>query len=249
MATGRSIRVTLLGERTNPKFEGEVWQTGISFVDGSAGGVFPGAIRQALPDFDVTVVGDAEASATWNIDWAWHGSDKLTKAVQRGIADDALGFFNAFKAKVPTDSRLIGVKIQAFDVFGKTIGGSNWFTLKTPAPGSGTAGTQTPPQIAVVASLRTGARGPGGRGRMYLPANACQPTSGTMGSADRTTLVNAVSDFAEGVRARGPLAAVVNTNRQQYSAVTTVTVGDLFDTQRRRRNNADEVYTTRALIL
>lgn len=247
MATARHVRCVLIGERTNTAFPEEGWQTGISVVQSDQGGDFPGGIRVTLPSFSADIVGESTVEGDWSVDWAWQGSSIFTKQNQVAMVGALSTFYDAIKGKIPTDSRLVGIRISAFDAQGKVIGGANQFTLATPHPGSGTVGTQTPPQIAVVASLRTGRRGPSGRGRMYLPLNSATPSSGVMGSADRTLVATSVSQLCSNLWALGHVPAVVNPKALTYSGITSVECGNMFDTQRRRRNQALESRTTVAV--
>lgn len=249
MATARSMRVILTGSLPSGAFLGEIWQTGMSFVEGDGGGVFPDAIKETLPQFAVTVIGEASADATWDIDWAWKGDTKVTQTSQLGIANAALAMFNALKGQFTARSRLDGVKIVAQDENGKVINGANYFTLKTAVAGTSTASATIPPQLAVVASLRTGARGPGGRGRMYWPLNTSLGTDGLVSATAVTLLKNQVKTFAEAVRAIGPLASVVNVGPRTYSSLKTVEVGNMYDSQRRRKNALRETYESVAVSL
>lgn len=47
----------------------------------------------------------------------------------------------------------------------------------------------------------------------------------------------------EALYQEGVLPAVVSVEKQQYSAVQYISVGDIVDTQRKRRNALPEVYT------
>jgi len=248
MATARSIRLVLEGEYHQGPFAGEIWQTGCSFVEGDAGGVFPGGIRESLPQFDATVIGEASSDATWDVDWAWKGDSKATKAIQVQMADLALVFWNAIKGQATTNLRMTGLRINAIQADGHVIGGANVFTLKTPVAGTQAASSSLPNQLAVVASLRTGARGPAGRGRMFLPLNGSPATGGVIGSTAKTTVNTAlVAWFKDTYDLPGPLASVVNATPLTYSSIGTVGVGDLYDTQRRRRNAIQENYVTAAV--
>lgn len=244
MATGRHVRMVLLGERTAAAFPEEIWQTGISVVQSGDGGDFPGAIYAPLPNFDAQVIGEATSETPWAVEWAWEGTgETFDRGMQIALANAALGLWNAVKGKAGTDSRMVGVRISAFDASGKVIGGANNFTLASASVGSGTTGL--PPQVAIVASLRTGRRGPGGRGRMFLPLVASTPAAGgTVGTADRTLVAQSVSDFCDALWDAGVVPAVVNSGALRYSSISHIECGNLYDTQRRRRNQAVETRTT-----
>lgn len=129
--------------------------------------------------------------------------------------------------------------------------------LTTPIGGGGGSGASAP-QLAVVASLRSGeARGLGSKGRMYLPGVdvAISDISGKMTTsatdsislALQTMFNNILQDagipddliLASKGRSVAPTSPPVNRSIQQ------VAVGDVYDTQRRRRNNLVEVYSLR----
>jgi len=121
------------------------------------------------------------------------------------------------------------------------------------APGTGAA--VLPPQIAVVATLRTALAGRRNRGRMYLPAMGGEfGISG--GQSYRFTGAGDVADeVAEWLLAMaaawpGPEAiqpVVYSAVGQTLTPVSEVSVGDVFDTQRRRRDELVENYSTAVL--
>lgn len=249
MVDARAVRLQVLGEHTSGLYAGEIWQTGIHFVEGDAGGVFPSAIREALPTFSVSPIGQSTEDANFQMDWAWKGDSKLTQQNQIGIANAAVAWVNSLKALFTTNMRMTAVKLVAQEAGGRTISGGNMFYLKSPVAGTAAATSQQPAQLAVVCSLRTGARGPGGRGRMYLPLLGAAANGGGVPSATRTTVLAQTAAFVEAVRGIGPLAAVVNTAKQQYSALAYLEVGDLYDTQRRRVNGVRESYVSQTVNL
>lgn len=248
MASGRRVRINLLGSLTGT-WAGETWQTGMSFVEQDSGGVYAGAIREALPSFEVDAIGEATSDATWNVDWAWKGDTKLTQAQQISVANHAVTFWNAIKGIALTDTKLDSVQIGVWGSDNKMIGGYNRFSLKTPIAGTAAPSTFLPPQLCMVTSLRTGSRGPRGRGRMYLPLRQNATAVGLISGGYVTTINAAVKAFAENVRAVGPLACVANPTPLTYSALTSVRTGNFYDTQRRRRAALDETYVDAAVTL
>lgn len=243
MTTARSIRIILVGDRPSGSFAGEIWSTGLSCVAADAGGTFVGGINENLPTFDVATIGDSETDDPWQIEWAWEGPTIMGKAMQKALAAACVTFWNAVKAYAPTDSRMTGVRINALDATNHVISGANFIDLIAPIPGTRTATEQLPAQVSVAATLRTGRRGPAGRGRMYLPLNGVTLSSGKLGSTVKNTVGAAVAAFLEDVEEVLPVPAVVNSGPQTYSAVSSVEVGDLVDIQRRRSNAVDEIYS------
>lgn len=247
MAAGRWARVVLEGAYDSGSWVGETWQTGITLVDQDSGGVLAGAIRDQLPSFSATPDSEYEDGTTYAVDWAWTGQDKFTRADQSSLADACVAFYTTLKPYVPTVAKLHRIRITAFTLDGKAINGGNVFTLKSPVPGTGTSGTMLPPQNAVVLSLRSGGRGPGGRGRMYLPLNAGGTTEGKITAACQTAVLNGGAAFLEQLNFRTAMPAVVNRAKGTYSGYVTVACGNHFDTQRRRAQAVDEVYATKGV--
>ena len=131
------------------------------------------------------------------------------------------------------------------------------FKTETACGGAG-SGTQFPPQVALVASLRTAQVGPHGRGRIFLPG-AGAALSSSYGLVDPTrqaSVTTAAAAFFEGCTfddaLGGPTAypAVVPAAQSAptaYALVNQIRVGSVFDTQRRRRRSLVETYTTAAV--
>jgi hypothetical protein len=118
-------------------------------------------------------------------------------------------------------------------------------------PGAGTLNKT--PQTAVVFSLLSGLSGGSFRGRMYWPAlqagvgtNLRQSSQATQAQAMATFLTGVVTDV-EGVLNTGASIAIYSPTRNLLTAVSTVQVGDVLDTQRRRRDNLRESYATATL--
>lgn len=124
------------------------------------------------------------------------------------------------------------------------------------APSPPVAGGGTPlhpPQVAVVASLRTGLPGRNRRGRMYLPClgvaiggGGLIPTATAGGiaeaAAELLTGINTVVAGEFGAESRVVVAS--NTGIGLLTPVTSVQVGNVFDTQRRRRSDFTETWQT-----
>lgn len=125
------------------------------------------------------------------------------------------------------------------------------FKSETSCDGGGGAGL-FPPQIAVVASLRTEQIGPSSRGRMFLPAIPTGDIAnfGQYGTTNAGTMATAAGAMLEASQLTGGagepwcLPAVIPGNWATYALVKQVRVGSVFDTQRRRRNQLPEVYST-----
>jgi hypothetical protein len=168
---------------------------------------------------------------------------------------------NAFSSSYKT----VQVKVAAIETDGQTDTDMiDYYTYPTPISGGGTA-TLLPPQITLAATLTSdNQRGLASKGRMYLPGinSAVQTTDGHLLSSFVATLSNNFKTFldavnvASGTSGKLILASkghkVPDSDPVDYIAgraawVTGCRIGNVYDTQRRRRNGLVESYETRVL--
>lgn len=149
----------------------------------------------------------------------------------------------------PLGFRFLGVKWAPQDTAGEygPDGEAVEYFLPTPVTGSASNGY---PQIACVLSLRTArARGYASNGRMYIPsARAPAPADGLITQAQAESIRDSGAAFIANVETSGVgVPAVMSTvGAGRTEAITAVRVGRVMDTQRRRRNQLPELYTTEA---
>lgn len=154
-----------------------------------------------------------------------------------------------------TYSNIVAVKAADQDVTGhETVAPFAW---NSPTPYDHGSVTNTLPQSTVVLSLRSGGTfGRANFGRMYLPHTVMALSGSTPRAAATTTtqVVNLARTFCGSVNAlvATKLAGSGIVNISQVGAgtvkpVTLVEVGDITDTQRRRRNRIPEIYSSVAL--
>lgn len=120
----------------------------------------------------------------------------------------------------------------------------------------GTPGSTTqyiPAQSAVVVSLRTNTPGASGRGRLYWPAIGAQlggtlrlstPTASATVDAFKTYLTAMNSALATAFPLIGFNLAVRSRTTHTTPHVTSLRVGNVIDTQRRRRDSLPEAYNS-----
>lgn len=152
-----------------------------------------------------------------------------------------------------------GVKISPMNQDGTTNKDAVVTSPYTTAVEGNNAGTGFPAQVSLVATLLadTG-RGLAGKGRMYLPGFAVGiDGTGHLAPGTNSAVANALKTFFDSVEAsidvegqvinashgRAPFTGSTATNRN----VTHIRVGNVYDTQRRRRNSLVEAYATAQL--
>lgn len=169
-------------------------------------------------------------------------------------------FFELSTSHISGDWKCEGVKLALLNEDGHTDL-SNVVTsyYATPISG-GEGGGSLPPQVSLSAQLASDIpRGPGAKGRMYLPGirTPINSATGKIGSTEATQVATALKNFFNTVNgsfdAPGQL---VNASQGRLgiggvaplnATVTKVRVGDVYDTQRRRRNALTETYQTQVL--
>lgn len=126
----------------------------------------------------------------------------------------------------------------------------------TPIEGNGSGAINMPAQCSTVLTLTSSLpRGLGAKGRMFLPQVGGQVGSsdGKMNPTIQTNVKNGMQTFFNGVNSdlgiRGDVILATKGRTSPAAAgfnkqVTGIRVGDVIDTQRRRRNNLVEVYSS-----
>lgn len=149
----------------------------------------------------------------------------------------------------PTSMAFTGVRCQQIEADG-TLRATASVLLGTPA--AGTQGLSLPAQCAVVVSLRTATPGARGRGRLYLPSPAADQTTvtGRLLTAARDLLAEGMANFFDGWNADASTmpVGVASSVGGFVTTVTSIQVGDVIDTQRRRRDTLPESYKSRTLL-
>lgn len=115
---------------------------------------------------------------------------------------------------------------------------------------SGTAaGSGLPLQCAPCGSLRSTTAGSRGRGRMFLPppAVAVIGNNGRLTSTATGDMADGLQDYLTAMETATHTVGIVSSvgGIYQFYNISTVRVGDVIDTQRRRRNGVAEVYAIR----
>lgn len=192
---------------------------------------------------------------TLNPDNDWDMEELLAHFVEKITT-----FHSDGQAHIGTSAKLQFVKFNKIKVDGRYQDlNSNTATFPDVAGGGGPANVH-PNQCALVVTLLTDVqRGPGSKGRFYLPAPAVavQPDGLiSQGVADdvRTaarTLIEALSDVPgpDGLTPANVVVMSRKAGKPSARRVTGIQVGRVIDTQRRRRRSLPENYNPDVVLL
>lgn len=195
-------------------------------------------------------MGQEESSGgNFGVNQAW--LESLLPAWQAYFTDPVMAFSASFKT--------LGMKASIILPTGKTdLDNIATAPYATPISGGKETG-MFPPQVALVAQLAAASPlGLGAKGRMYLPGvSANIGLNGQLFSADTTRHANALRDFLDVAESgAGSPGYVINASKGRpgvpfappvHRRVTSIRVGSVYDTQRRRRNGLQEQYAAAAL--
>lgn len=160
----------------------------------------------------------------------------------------------SFKTLISNQASIVGWRVEtrqeneaisavAENAYGTAIGG--------------TSAANKTPQDAVVLSLRTSTPGARGRGRMYWPAlnaaldttfHLATPSPATI-ATDAKTLLKLIGDQLNAELAANSIVATVelavrSQTLHECNPVVRIQVGNVLDTQRRRRDSLVEAYAS-----
>lgn len=151
-------------------------------------------------------------------------------------------------------------KVAKWDDNGKTIDSTVFYAYPATELNGAVAAIILPPQCSLVLTLLSDRpRGKASKGRMYLPGLAAQPqlATGKLSAANAGTIADNAKTFFDALAGDADIpgelilaaksSGVMNVNPAQNDYVETIRVGDVVDTQRRRRNGLNETYVSRVL--
>jgi len=203
----------------------------------------------------VSIIGNMPGGEVWSTNPCWEingtGGAAVSAAQALAIAT-ALGGVtipSALQAAMGPNTTLTGYRVEARSLTG-TLESQGEFIRPTVVTGSGA--TSHPHGTAVVVSLRTPGVGPSSRGRMYWPA-----TGQVLNASDYritaaltgglvTGFKTYLSAMETAIRASLPNANLTVWSRKtaNFHDVNSLQVGNVLDSQRRRRDALIEAYTT-----
>lgn len=190
------------------------------------------------------------------------------QALVDGIKTAWVSFFTNNSSSFSPNFATTLVKAASHGTDGRSDANDTKYSVVAPAAG-GTIGTTFPPQVSLAVTMTSSlGRGLASKGRMYLPGvgigigNTGKINTGALEAlSDRTKdFFNAVNALphnnvvvlaSHGQLVWNPLTKEWNPKIDGYGpinkAVQGIKLGDVYDTQRRRRNGLVESYQVRAL--
>lgn len=211
--------------------------------------------------YRVSIQGTLGSSERWSVNpcfaTSFPGTPKVPALQAAATAIAAVDLPTTLGVAKSTAARITLIRVEARS-------DTHTLELAAEAAYTGNQGTGATPagpaQTSAVISLRTDAPGASGRGRLYWPALGLPPMASTlrMNPADQNGLVTgavtylrAVQDALKAGISPAPAAttfdlAVFSRTKGTHNLVNRIMVGDVFDTQRRRRDALREAYLTKS---
>lgn len=200
----------------------------------------------------LSILGTMPGGEVWSVNPTWFLLDEPTEvtgteAQTIATAANAVVVPTGLRAILNTSSFFTGVRVEARHRDG-TLEAQGEAVKAVPLAGTG-AGNH-PYQTSSVTSLRTATAGAKGRGRLYWPATGSGTTASTlrMDATTQTSLLSAVKTYLNLLTptiaaSAGPAElSVWSRTTNGFSKVINLRQGDIFDTQRRRRDALAEGY-------
>jgi hypothetical protein len=224
------------------------------------------AVDYLIPTHRVTMMGTClGGTEIWNTGF-WLGTDTTAAGPPTQAEADAIKtawntFFVNGTSKIYSSYKCDGIKVAWVMEDGTSDASYTKYSYYTTAiSGTSTDTLMMPPQISLAATLTSAkARGFGSKGRMYLPGvNAPILSTGKITTGTVAAIAGNLKTFFDAVNASAsvPHNVILNatastkagsTHDAEIWEVTGVKVGDVYDTQRRRRNQLAESYSAVAL--
>jgi len=203
----------------------------------------------------VSILGSMFTTEVWSINPVFDPTLEFPGGVNQAALDSAaLAIANRtvpaqMRNLLTTAASRTGARVEVRDDVTDNLIAISTQASGTPSPGVGTPAM--PAQTAVVLSIRTDTPGGSGRGRLYWPAiGGSISAAGRQSAANTLLFINDMKSYLLGIRS--DLAAAFPTigfdlavrSKTTHTTPHAVRVqgGDVFDTQRRRRDTLPESY-------
>jgi len=187
----------------------------------------------------------AYTGESWSFGVHSEGNASLAAAQAAWNAGITAFFSVAYTATICADVTAVEAKTVELD----PVTGSQLTGAVDPRNDAGTNVAECLPfQCAPVVSLRTATLSRRGRGRFYAPSLAVdQVAAGRMVAGAQTALANSAEAMMNALQAAALQPVIYHRDLGTTTNVVSLDVGDVIDTQRRRRNKLIEARTSRLL--
>lgn len=200
------------------------------------------SIRGALPGGEV-----------WSVNPCWEVNGQVGDIVTAGQAQTlATAIANVAYPTALTQAMSAGTTVSSIRVEGRRLDGALEVQAEAALLGltNGTGAQAHPYQTAIVLSLRTPGVGASSRGRMYWPATAqsLDATTLRLTTSNANSLLTGFKTFLSGVETAIHVTlpeanlTVWSRSTQNFHNVNGLQLGNILDTQRRRRDRLIEGY-------
>lgn len=178
--------------------------------------------------------------------------ENYVKDIDGDIIDIFSNYIGHLEMDIPTAATLDYIKLAVIGTNGEYIVDAHTWE---PQDVTGTKSDSYIPQVSLVMTLQTDKRvDPGKYGRFYLPTavpsgrNKYRPSNTNKKASQTAILLAALNRRVGGgladVRVRPAAVTSASNFSGSYRPFTSVKVGNVYDTQRRRRNKIGETYET-----
>jgi hypothetical protein len=205
----------------------------------------------------VSILGTQVSEEVWSINPVFDPTGEFPGGVSQTALDAAalaianLAIPTQLRAQLSTAATRNAARLEVRDdvsdeLLGLSIQGSSTASAGTSVP-------VMPPQSAIVCSIRTATPGASGRGRIYWPAmGTVIGADGRLSSANVTAILADFKTYLLGMRSALTTAwptigfdlAVRSKTTKTTPHAVRIQVGNVVDTQRRRRDSIPEAYQT-----
>jgi len=195
--------------------------------------------------FHMTLEGTTP-DGTWSFGvWTTNTGDDASAALTKFQTAVAAMWASGIDAFISTSVAYTGQKVVTVDQStGRQIARADGAVTDAGAD----AGQTLPPQVSLAVTLRTALATRAGRGRIYLPPfSVAEMSSGRMDATDKGTTLTAVKGMFDTLISDGHTPVLYGRTAHTVTPITQLALGDVFDTQRRRRDSYVETYTTTAV--
>jgi hypothetical protein len=235
----------------------EEWQFGIRYMLINSAGT--PATEGDLPTFGVTHVDVVRSETDWDIHSSWNADLGATSLTVDDWLNDQLGATardHFAELELSNHVKLNSVKVSPINAAGHVVDERTATLTWTGSNPTGSSGTnQLPTEVSVVCSWKTPRIGRKGRGRVYLPPAAAGSltSTGRLTSASQDAILAGMTNFIQDSALGGgfdhvwALPVVTGAPYTSYGQIVGMNVGDVYDSQRRRRRQLVETRVSGAL--